>query len=72
LQSQFETDPGSALQSVGSYVRSALSAGPDTVYSQALIEDVDRQITNQGRSLLRSKPKRASRIVNDVARAYLG
>jgi hypothetical protein len=72
LQSQFETDPGSALQSASSYVRSALSAGPDTVYSQALIEDVDRQFTNQGRSLLRMKPKRASRIVNDVARAYLG
>jgi hypothetical protein len=72
LQSQFETDPASALQSASSYVRSALSAGPDTVVQRALVEDVDRQFTNQGRDLLRMKPKRASRIVNDVARAYLG
>jgi hypothetical protein len=72
LRTQFEEDPASAMQSAGSYVRSALSAGPDTVVSRALVEDVDRQITNQGRSLLKSKPKRASKVVNDVARFYLG
>jgi hypothetical protein len=71
LRTQFDEDPASAMQSVASYVRSAMSAGPDTVVQRALIEDVDRQVTNQGRSILRTKPKRADRIIKPLARSYL-
>lgn len=71
LRTQFEDDPNAAMQSAASYVRSAMSAGPDTVVSRALIEDVDRQVTNQGRSILRTKPKRADRIIRPLARSYL-
>jgi hypothetical protein len=71
LEIQFDEDPNAAMQSAASYLRSAFSAGPDTLISRALVEDVDHQITNMGSKILRMKPKKASGAVNALARSYL-
>lgn len=70
LRTQFEEDPNAAMQSASSYLRSAFSTGPHTLGQDALIADVDHRITNMGDDLLRMKPKKASRVVNQLARSY--
>jgi hypothetical protein len=67
LQAQFKEDPNLGMQSISSYLRSALSAGPDDLYHRALYRNSDQIVTNLGSRILRTNPKRADRLINTVA-----
>jgi hypothetical protein len=71
IRTQFQTDPGAALNSIRNYLGSAVTAGPDDIIHRALGDSVDRRITNMGPDLLRMKPRKASRFVSDLASSYL-
>lgn len=72
LEQQFRFDPGGAADSIGSYLRSAITAGMgNTAQANALARTADRRLIEMGGDIGRMKPKRASKAINKVAQSFL-
>jgi len=72
LEQQFRFDPGSALDTMRSYFNTAFTAPlSDNGYTQALAEQVDREVLATAPQYLTRKPKRAGTAIRDMANQFL-